>query len=196
MEDFRRYYKLEQYLLDVVGPRFRKQGTLSTEDFICIIIWKANRAKTKILELLRKKGGTKNLDAIIQKFTAELWSKQSSKEKLQYLMEEWGFRLPIATAILTILEPEKFTVYDQRVRGIVDYHPDLQVRKWSDSLWSAYENYVAAVQESTPEGLSLRDKDRYLWGKSFYESLMRMLESGFTTKEQNKLARLEKTSRT
>ena len=56
MEDFRQYYHLEPYLIDVVGPRFRKQGTVSQLDFFCIVVWKANRSKSKILKLLRQRG--------------------------------------------------------------------------------------------------------------------------------------------
>jgi hypothetical protein len=33
------------------------------------------------------------------------------------LMRDWGLRLPMASAILTVLFPEEFTVYDQRVCG-------------------------------------------------------------------------------
>jgi hypothetical protein len=41
--------------------------------------------------------------------------------------------------------------------------------RFSDSGWLDYEQYKAAVIENTPPHLCLRDKDRYLWGKSFYD---------------------------
>ena len=44
--DYKKYYNLERYLFDEVGPKFRNGGGLSTEDFFCIVIWKANRSKT------------------------------------------------------------------------------------------------------------------------------------------------------
>ncbi len=37
-----------------------------------------------------------------------------------------------------------------------------------------------AVEQSTPETLSLRDKDRYLWGKSFCNQLTTDVQQGFT----------------
>jgi len=46
--DYKKFYNLEEYLFQDVGPRFRKTDTLSVEDFFCIVIWKANRAKTKL----------------------------------------------------------------------------------------------------------------------------------------------------
>jgi hypothetical protein len=40
--DFRNYYHVERYLLEEVGPRFRKSESLSASDFYLILIWKAN----------------------------------------------------------------------------------------------------------------------------------------------------------
>lgn len=48
------YYYLEQYLFDVVSARFQTVGTLSAFDFFCIVIWKANRAKSKVAKRLLK----------------------------------------------------------------------------------------------------------------------------------------------
>ena len=69
--DFRQYYYLENYLFDVVQPRFVEQGYLSAFDFFCIVIWKANRSKSKIAKrLLSKKH--ENLDAAVYELTTKL----------------------------------------------------------------------------------------------------------------------------
>ena len=52
--DYKKFYNLEEYLFQDVGSRFRKTNTLSVEDFFCIVIWKANRAKTNIKKKLSK----------------------------------------------------------------------------------------------------------------------------------------------
>ncbi len=41
------YYHLEPYLFDTVHNGFAKKGQLSAFDFFCILIWKANCAKSK-----------------------------------------------------------------------------------------------------------------------------------------------------
>ena len=77
--------------------------------------------------------------------------------------------LPMATGILTVLYPEDFTVYDVRVCDVLgDFHK-LKHRKFSPKLWDCYEEFVDKVRAATPQEPSLRDKDRYLWGRSFFE---------------------------
>ena len=52
--DYLKYYSLEKYLFGDdkddgdVRKNFLKNGFLTPEEFFCIIIWKANRRKTKI----------------------------------------------------------------------------------------------------------------------------------------------------
>ncbi len=42
-----------------------------------------------------------------------------------------------------------------------------------------HSNYIESVRNYGDQKLSLRDKDRLLWGKSFYEQLQRDIKSGF-----------------
>ena len=87
-------------------------------------------------------------------------------------MERWNFQLPTATAVLTILYPEHFTVYDIRVCQVLGDFADLRHRKFSEKLWAALLRYKHSVQEASPVGLSLRECDKFLWGKSFYEQAL------------------------
>jgi len=80
-------------------------------------------------------------------------------------MEKWEFALPTATAILALLYPEDFTVYDWRVCDEVG-RTYKQGLGFSDELWSEYEQFISAVIDETPEGLTLRDRDRFLIGRS------------------------------
>ena len=174
MEDYRRYYDLESYLFDEVGPRYRELGRLSAYDFFCIVIWKGSNLKSRIRALLRAKAKTRDLNAVVEQVTRELWNKQSAKDKMRYLMEDWRFRLPMSSAILTVLQPNDFTVYDKRVAEMVK-GPDLRGIVWSDSLWNKYLEYKEKVERQGPESLSLRDKNQWLWGKSFHDSHKRWL---------------------
>lgn len=48
-----------------------------------------------------------------------------------------------------------------------------------DNLWRGYEEYKRKVEESVPQKLCLRDKDRYLWGKAFYEKFTKDIRNSF-----------------
>jgi len=168
MEDYRRYYDLESYLFDEVGPNFQKLGRLSAYDFFCIVIWMSNHPKSRIRDILRAKD-EKSLDVVVERLTRELSKKKSAKDKLGYLMDEWEFRLPLASAILTVLQPDDFTVYDKRVSKLVN-SPNLQAMVWSDLLWKKYLEYKRKVEQQAPKSFSLRDKHRWLCGKSFHDS--------------------------
>jgi hypothetical protein len=174
--DYVRIYDLERYLFTEVGPRFVTSGKLNPADFYMIVIWKANRAKTKIRNRLeQRKGGF----ASSVKLIAEVLHQSTSPMKrLEVMMKNWDFALPMATAVLTVLYPNDFTVYDIRVCGqLKGEFEKLANLTFSPRLWTGYQNYLAAVKHVTPESLSLRDKDRYLWGKSFFEGVERDLRS-------------------
>ena len=81
-------------------------------------------------------------------------------------MDDWWFALPTATAILSLLYPDNFTVYDVIVCKEVEqeYRPN---RSFSESLWLEYIDYREKVRAATPHDLSLRDKDRFLIGRAY-----------------------------
>lgn len=180
--DFRAFYDIEKYLFDIVHNRFKVQGYLSAPDFFLIVIWKSNRSKSKIAKRLLEMGYP-SLQMAVKSITAEVNILNDSKERLKYLMANCGFRLPMASAILTVLFPDSFTVYDIRVCDVLQekgYHfHSLTDRKFSEGLWGDYTSYINAVSVTAPEKYSLRDKDRYLWGKSIYEQLVTDISNNF-----------------
>jgi hypothetical protein len=116
--DYLNYYDLEQYLFEQVGPRFHTEHSIGAFDFFSIVIWKANRAKSKIAgRLWRKAQPEEDLDAIARRLTASLYRARDACERFRLLLDEkeWGFYLPMASAVLTVLWPDEFTVYDMRV---------------------------------------------------------------------------------
>lgn len=175
-------YNIEKYIFETVTKRFEDQGFINTYDFFCIVIWKANRAKSKIAKLLMKHSNDfKNLDEAVYALTNGISDQPNEGEKLRYIMKEWRFQLPMATAILTALYPTKFTVYDVRVcdqLGDNKYHK-LKNKVNFDSIWNGYEEYLWQVKQVTPTGLTLREKDQYLWGKSFHQQLENDISQGF-----------------
>ncbi len=166
-------YHLEPYLFETVGPHFRRVGHLSAFDFFCIVIWKANRAKSRIAKRLLDKDQKKRktLEPIVADLTMSLHSAGGAKDRLRILFELWGFRLPMASAILTVLYPKEFSVYDFRVYSQLTLHEKLESKINFEKVWNGYRDFVEAVRKAVPNGMSLRDKDRFLWGRSFHDDL-------------------------
>jgi len=164
--DYLKFYDDEQYLLEEVSSRFHDTGQITAADFYMLLIWKANRAKNYHRDRLKSMVPSGMFQDAVNEIAASLRKIVEEKERLRLLMVSWGFSLPTASAILTILYQEEFTVYDYRVREELGSRKDLSQRVFSDELWSEYEEFREMVRAATPTHLSLRDKDRFLMGRS------------------------------
>lgn len=178
-EGYSQYYDLESYLLQVVRIRFHQEGSLSAHDFFCIVIWKSNRAKSIIAKRLISQFG--DLQEAVRTISQTLANQNSSHfQRFEYLIG-LGFRLPMVSAILTVLYPNEFTVFDFRVCSFPKLHQFAkldQVRSVK-LMWEGYQNYIGMVVANTPSWMSLRIKDHYLWGRSFFEQLDNDVKDNF-----------------
>ena len=189
LADYSQYFDLDCYLFDVVSRRYRQFKTLSVFDFFCIVIWKANRAKSNVAKRLLKRGHA-SLEKSVEALFHNLADCDSSRSRFECLIYGWGFRLPMVSALLSVLYPEDFTVYDIRVCDqINDFHKLANISA-KNKLWNGYCEFKQRVSEFNAEGLSLttlRDKDRYLWGKSFYEQLRNDIDKKFEDLKDRKV---------
>ena len=177
--DYGEIYNLEKYIFETASARFHATKSLDAFDFFCIVIWKANRAKSNIARRLLKKGYS-NLEDAVRALTYEIAAQTTHKDRLRCLVQEWGFLMPMASTILTVLYPDVFTVYDYRVMQILKNCPPVNISKKFERTWEQYQTYVERVRQEVPDNRSLRDKDRYLWGRSFSEQLENDIRSKFT----------------
>jgi len=178
VNDFARYYDLEEYLFREVSSGYQTNRQISAFDFFCIIIWKANRSKSKVAKRMLAQGH-RDLASAVETLLSAISTAKGNKERLRVLVEGWGFRLPMASAILTVLYPDDFTVYDVRVCDVLCDFKDAQYKTRYDDLWERYSAYITRVRDSVPNVTTLRDKDRYLWGQSFAAQLQRDIEAKF-----------------
>jgi len=176
--DYKRYCFLETVLFNEVNTAFHKNGFLTAEEFFMIIIWKANRAKSKVAKKILSKG-YKSLQNAVKSLTQDIAKKETNKEKLRLLLKDWDLRLPMTTAILSVLYPDDFTIYDIRVCDMLDDFHCLNNLSKFENVWPKYLEFKERVAAVVPEENNLRDKDRYLWGKSFYEQLKRDIENNY-----------------
>lgn len=184
MKNFERYYDLEGYLFQEVSRKWTREKRLSAFEFFCIVIWKANRSKSRVARRLLAHGHD-DLESAVTDLLAAIENAQGNKERLRTLIETWGFRLPMASAILTVLFPDDFTVYDVRVCRVLGDFKDAQYKTQFRALWERYSGYLARVQQAAPHLTSLRDKDRYLWGESFATDLQADIADSFDTAQED-----------
>jgi len=166
--DYLKFYNLEKYLMEEVRPRFRDTGHLCSLDLFLIIHWKSPRARKKAKIRLERIVGTGGFQEAARRIASSLRAADGSENRLKILMQNWRFRLPTASAILAVLYPEDFTIYDVRVRGVIAFPRVAEAyseNAWART-WQSYLEYKNRVIEKAPSNLSLRDKDRYFWGKS------------------------------
>lgn len=178
--DYCRYYDLETYLFEDVSPRFRAQGYLEAFDLFSIVIWKANRVKSIIAKkLLKLAAPGESLDGVCRRLTSSIYAADTDEERFKILFDQpWSFPLPMASAILTVLYPDNFTVYDYRVCDeLGDFHKLCNITN-TQNVWSGYLRFRAAVEASSSLP-SLRDKDRALIGKSMFSQLEKEIREGF-----------------
>jgi len=186
------WYDLERYLFETVGPRFRREHTLTAFDFFSIVIWKANRAKSRIAKRLKENREGRTLSQIVEELARTLAAASNNCDRMRILFDDFGFLLPMASAVLTVLWPDQFTIYDVRACEQLDQcreQPDRfgklgATTKFSEDFWKMYLNYCMAVAEKVPGSLSLRDKDRVLWARSSMQQLKREIEAEFIKKSR------------
>jgi hypothetical protein len=184
--DYKQFYNLEQYLFETVTGRFREQKYISDFDFFCIVIWKANRAKSKIARKINSLPG-RSLNERVRNMTNAIYKKHEAKDRLRFLINDMKFRLPMASAILTVFYPEEFTVYDERVCNQLpgkEKHLRLVNKSSFEKVWEGYEAFKKEVMIEATHESDLREKDRYLWGKSFHDQLRMDIENGFETEKK------------
>jgi hypothetical protein len=129
--------------------------------------------------------GRRNLEKAVHALTDSIARQKTPRDRLRCLCKEWKFSLSMASAILTVLYPKDFTIYDERVCDALDEFHDLRYRTDFENLWHDYEQFKRRVEEFAPQQLSLRDKDRYLWGKSFYDQLTKDIKQCFRRKRKS-----------
>lgn len=180
LQDYSKYYFLESYLFEEVGRSFRAQKQLTPFDFFSIAIWKANRNKGRI-----KKGIEEGESSVskVSKILADVdpGSEESKREVLRKLIKAKipGVGIPVASAFLSVLYPEVFTIVDDRTIYAFNHHEKL---KLSDNeklkpdprtSTKGYFNYLNVCKRKSVElGFKdLREFDRALWGYSFFKEL-------------------------
>jgi hypothetical protein len=173
------YYSPENHLFPALAEKFARTGTLNPEELYLILDWKASRARTRHRSRLVKIAGS--FEAATQRIASDLHTATGPEQQMEALIIKWVFRLPTASAILAVLYPDTFTVYDARVCEVLSGFHTLGDMNWSHEAWQEYERFVEAVRATAPSALTLRDCDRWLWGRSKQQALRSELGNTLAT---------------
>jgi hypothetical protein len=146
---------LERKLLRETSPRLQERGHLEPFEFFEICEWKSTRTKT----LVRRNAPERIKEVSRIAFSCS----EDLRPSILCLLD--GVRIPTASAILSIWDPERFTVYDIRVCDALPTleHPLLTAATISDAVRSYQAYLVLARGLATSLGISLRDLDKTLW---------------------------------
>lgn len=165
LEKYLKYYWLEDYLFSGVNKNFQKRGYLTPEEFFAIVIWKSNRAKTNVRKGIIKSTRT------IREITSKVFQAKTLEQKFNVFLPPKipNIGIPIASAILTVCYPDDFTIADYRAcASLKDFGEEVSSNPTINA--SAYFEYLNKCKKLAHKyGVSLRDFDRILWAKDFYE---------------------------
>lgn len=140
--------ELEERLLTEVSAAIGARGFLTRSDLADVGRWKSNRSAGHL---------ERNSDADIEDLTRlALASPDRLKHKVLCLLR--GVGPPVASAILTVAYPDRFTVMDVRVLEVLHTFGELRSRT------PRYYDYLLRCNEiAARAGCGLRTLDRALW---------------------------------
>ena len=163
-------YDLEHYLFRRVSAQFKERHTLEPYDFYAIVVWKSNRAKTKV------KNGLLAARKSVNELMKEVSQADTHADKVDILVEVDGIGLAIASAILAVCYSDYFTVLDYRAWQTLQSLSvdELPTRyPWQPQEYLAYCQVCRALAQK--RGISLRDLDRALWARSWEQDLLKLI---------------------
>ena len=168
------FYDIESYLFTTVHERFHRDGRLCAFDFFSIVRWKSNRAKGRIRKALCER--CPDLEDAVRSLTCNIHDAADPERRLKILLDVKGVRLAMATAVLAVLYPNVFTVYDTRVCNQLGGRFKYLDGRSSATIFEGYTEFLQAVRKEAtlrgaPDCLTLRDMDRWLWSRDVVEQM-------------------------
>jgi len=94
-----------QFLFNKI-KKAKEKGYLTKDEFIEICDWKSQRPRKHYLN---------NSEEIIKEISEKVLATNSEDEKIKLLISLNGVAIPVASAILTLLDPQNYGVIDIRV---------------------------------------------------------------------------------
>ncbi|MHA2295473.1 MAG: hypothetical protein ACXAEU_11845 [Candidatus Hodarchaeales archaeon] len=153
---------VEHELFNVIGPRAKQRGYLEKDEFLMIGRWKSPRPVNNYLT---------NSDEIVREITGiGLAPSRSEEVRVQVIRILDGVGLRVASAILTVVYPEKYGVLDVRAWRILHKWGKVERDKLKSEKVSDWINYLNILTDMAKKyQVRPRDIDMALYAidKSF-----------------------------
>ncbi len=122
-------YNIEDYLFKIIGPRIKKRGFIKFDEFYQICMWKSARQKQNYL---RNKSTIENV-------SRKAFSEKDEISKIKRLCELKGVGIPTASALLSIVFPDRYPVIDIRCIQMLNkigikIRGSISVKRWAEYL--------------------------------------------------------------
>ncbi len=138
----------EAELFDELGPAVAARGYYTRDELMQVGEWKSPRAKSYL---------ARNPDSDIEDISRlALAAPERLRHRILVLLG--GVGIPMASALLTVADPYRFTVIDYRAIETLRAYGELDVR------WPSYSSYRALCRDLADRtATDLRTLDRALW---------------------------------
>ena len=148
-------------------PTAFEEGTWSQEDVEWILEWKTGVFTKPTLRHFRK-----NEDAVVQEHIENAVHESNIRTKVESLTSLSGVGVPVASAILLFINPDRFTVIDERAWRVLYETGYLPQELSDDPTVEEYLMYLGACWALANEyDVSLRTLDMALWALDTEESV-------------------------
>jgi len=138
---------------------------LTAKELLVVLKWKLGRVKESDATIVRHL--TKINGAIRRAGEAG-----REVEAIRSLCGISGIKLAVASAILSVCYPNRFTIFDFRLLNTLGLLPK-ESDEWTPEAY--WERFVPAVRRHCRPGRVLREVDKALWGLSVHKSIQSVL---------------------
>ena len=153
-KNFERYireYSIENVLYEE-GYKFLQRGWLERDEFLKICLWKSRRSKV----LLRK-----NKEERVRSITRKAFAEPDEAMKIKTLQKLSGVGLPMASAILSVTDPQKYPVIDIRTMQALKKMSLIEYKTITINSWLKYLDVIEELKKKFKK--SAREIDKALF---------------------------------
>jgi thermostable 8-oxoguanine DNA glycosylase len=135
---------------------FRSKGFLSKDQFYAVAMWKTPRPKNHYLS---------NSEGKIIGVSKSLLNSKNDDEKINLLMSLKGVSVPVASALLTIINPKNYGIIDIRVWQLLYLYREVKTKPEGQGFsLKNYKEYLSILRKYARQfNVGVRDIERVLF---------------------------------
>jgi hypothetical protein len=156
------YYDEDKYDTHIFSEEFRdpirERGYLTKDEFMRIVRWKSARSTGY---------ADRSAETDVMSLTRQAFLDEGSGSAAAILDDLHGVRFRVASALLTVWDPERYTVMDVRAwkslagMGLIE---SVDTKKFDFNRCAVYTQYLSTCRKLAAQiGVPLRTLDRCLW---------------------------------